>query len=154
MKRFRSKLDRILRVRAQQEQLARTEAARANSLFHAAEEALRTVREEHEQLMQDSSAVLSSQTDGACLQTLQAAGRLAESAVHRGESHLENFRQLMQKALDQYSHARAEQKIVEEVIHRERLQHRRDQHRTEESRLQEQSAQAYHRRQNREESQS
>ncbi|MCA9058228.1 MAG: hypothetical protein KDA85_07000 [Planctomycetaceae bacterium] len=147
MKRFTSKLDRILRVRAQQEQLARTEAARANSLHSAAEEALQAVRTEHEELMTESTAQMSGETDGATLQTLTTAGRLAEATIERGVLHVNHFQQLMQQALDAYAHARAEQKIVDELIHRERLVHRRTQHLIEESQLQEQTAQAFHRRQ-------
>jgi hypothetical protein len=51
----------------------------------------------------------------------------------------------LREALEHHKQARAELKIVEEVIHREQTEHRYEQLRLQEHQLQEQAAQAYFR---------
>lgn len=72
---------------------------------------------------------------------MEYGGQKLQSAKEALNTAEENLR----LALQQHSQARAELKIMEEVIHREQTEHRREQLKREEIQMQEQASQAYYR---------
>ena len=145
MKRFASRYERIRHLRAQQEDVCRAAAAARNTERAVAEERRNEIRQWLDTFHRNAARDLANGLSGGVLvsmtsmmdhgaQTLQAA----DAALKTAEEHL-------RLALLQHRHARAELKIMEEVIHREQAEHRREQLKREEVQMQEQASQAYYR---------
>lgn len=82
---------------------------------------------------------------GAMLNSLASQIEQAKQNLIIGNESLRKAEVKLQEALQEHKQARAELKIVEEMIQREHAEHRREQLRVEEHQLQEQAAQTFYR---------
>ena len=147
MKRFTSRYERIRHLRAQQEDVCRASAAARNSERALAEQRRDGVELWLNKVQRDATADMSGGLSGAVLISLTSLIERGRQNLHSADELLHQAEDRLRQALQHHTHARAELKIVEEVIHREHTEHRREQLRKEEHQLQEQAVQAYYRNQ-------
>ncbi len=147
MKRFSSRYEKIRRLRAQQEDICRAAAAARNAERNAAEQARDAKRRWLETIERTAATDMSAGLSGALLNSIASEIDRGKNELRVANDVLKAAEDKLREALEHHKHARAELKIVEEVIHRERTEHRHEQLRIQEHQLQEQAAQAYFRRQ-------
>ncbi len=147
MKRFTSRYERIRHLRAQQEDVCRASAAARNSERALAEQRRNGVELWLDKVQRDAATDMSEGLSGAVLISLTSLIERGRQNLHSADELLHQAEDRLRQALQHHTHARAELKVVEEVIHREYTEHRREQLRKEEHQLQEQTVQAYYRNQ-------
>ncbi len=127
--------------------MCRASAAARNSERATAEEQRSGIERWLDRIQREAAHDMNGGLSGAVLisvTSLIARGREDLTAADESVNHAEDRHR---EALREHALARAELKIVEEVIHREHTEHRREQLRKEEHQLQEQAVQAYFRNQ-------
>lgn len=145
MKRFVSRYEKIRRLRAQQEDVCRAAAAARNAERTECERRrdqgeLRLSRFEIE-----TATGMKSGVTGAILQSMATQIERAKHQIKLDNEALRLADDRLQNALQEFKAARAELKIVEEMIQRELTEHRKQQMRIEEHQLLEQAVQIYYR---------
>ena len=146
MKRFVSRYERIRRLRAQQEDVCRAAAAARNAERAECERrrdqsVLRLSRFETE-----TAAGMKLGVTGAVLQSMATQIEQAKHQIKLDNEALRKADERLDLALQEHKAARAELRIVEEMIHKELTDHRKEQLRIEENQLLEQAVQTYYRR--------
>ena len=147
MKRFTSRYERIRHLRAQQEDVCRASAAARNAERAIAEQQRNGIEQWLDGVQREAADDMSSGLSGAVLISLTSLMEQGQQTLHSADKSLHQAEDRLRQALQQHPSARAELKIVEEVIHREHTEHRREQLRQEEHQLQEQAVHAYYRNQ-------
>ncbi len=145
MKRFISRYERIRHLRAQAEDTCRAAAAARNSERAAAEAHRDAMRQWLDTIQRTAARDLANGMSGGVLIAMTSMMEHGEQQLLAASASLKNAEDNLRLALEHHSHARAELKIIEEVIHREHTEHRREQLRHEDIQIQEQASQAYHR---------
>jgi flagellar biosynthesis chaperone FliJ len=145
MKRFISRYERVRRLRAQQEDVCRAAAAACNAARALAEERRNEVRQWLDTIHQNAACDLAKGMSGGVLVSMTSMMEHGQQRLHDAGEALSTADENLRQALLQHSQARAELRIIEEVIHREQTAHRREQLKHEEIQIQEQASQAYHR---------
>ncbi len=145
MKRFTSRYERIRHLRAQQEDVCRAAAAACNAERAVAEERRNEVRLWLDTVYQNAARDLAKGMSGGVLVSMTSMMEHGQQKLHAADEALTTAEENLRLALLKHSQARAELKIMEEVIHREQTAHRREQLKHEEIQMQEQASQAYHR---------
>ena len=145
MKRFSSRYERIRHLRAQQEDVCRAAAAARNSERAVAEERRNAVRQWLDTVHRNAARDLANGMSGGVLVSMTSMLDHGAQTLRTADEALKTAEEHLSLALQQHRHARAELKIMEEVIHREQSEHRREQLKREEIQLQEQASQAYYR---------
>ena len=145
MKRFVSRYEKIRRLRAQQEDVCRATAAARNAERIEAERrrdeaALRLSRFETE-----TAAGMKLGITGSILQSMASQIERAKHQIKLDNEALRLADDRLEMALQEHKEARAERRIVEEMIHRELTEHRKEQMRIAENQLLEQAVQSYYR---------
>lgn len=145
MKRFISRFEKVRHLRAQQEDTCRAAAAARNAeraeIEMRRDEAIRKVNAAEDEAAKGMSPGLT----GAFLNSMASRIDHARQVVRQENELLQKAEERLQAALAEHKQARAELKIVEEVIQRERTEYRHDQLKAEDDQLQEQAAQTYYR---------
>lgn len=145
MKRFISRYERIRHLRAQQEDVCRAAAAARNAERAVAEERRNEVRQWLDAVHRNAARDLTNGMSGGVLLSMTSMMDHGEQTLQTADEALKTAEEQLKLALQQHRNARAELKIMEEVIHREQSEHRREQLKREEIQLQEQASQAYYR---------
>ncbi len=145
MKRFTSRYERIRHLRAQQEDVCRAAAAACNAERASAEEHRNQVRLWLDTVHRDAARDLAKGMSGGVLISMTSMMEHGAQTLQTADEALKTAEENLRFALQQHRQARAELKIMEEVIHREQTAHRRAQLKREEIQLQEQASQAYYR---------
>lgn len=145
MKRFISRFEKVRHLRAQQEDTCRAAAAARNAeravIEARRDEAIRQLNAAEDEAGKGMSLGLT----GAFLNSMASGIDQARQRLWQENESLQKAEALLQAALAEHKQARAELKIVEEVIQRERTEHRHEQLKAEDAQLQEQAAQTYYR---------
>ncbi len=145
MKRFSSRYEKIRHLRAQQEGSCRAAAAARNAERAAVEERRDAAELWLANVEQEAANGMSMGITGALLNSIASQIDQAKQQLKHANEVLRKAEVRLTQALQDFQQARAELKIVEEMIHREQTEHRREQSRVEEHQLQEQSAQTFYR---------
>ncbi len=145
MKRFISRYERIRHLRAQQEDACRAAAAACNAERTVAEEHRNAVRQWLNTVHRNAARDLANGLSGGVLVSMTSMMEYGGQKLQSAKEALNTAEENLRLALQQHSQARAELKIMEEVIHREQTEHRREQLKREEIQMQEQASQAYYR---------
>ena len=145
MKRFISRYERIRHLRAQQEDACRAAAAGCNAERTVAEEHRNAVRQWLNTVHRNAARDLANGLSGGVLVSMTSMMEYGGQKLQSAKEALNTAEENLRLALQQHSQARAELKIMEEVIHREQTEHRREQLKREEIQMQEQASQAYYR---------
>ncbi|MCA9027258.1 MAG: hypothetical protein KDA86_18765 [Planctomycetaceae bacterium] len=125
MKRFRSPLQRLLRVKEQAERLKQLGVARARTDVDAATSQLSIAEVAEQSHLRDLTVRLNQL--GASMTVLQSAGQYRERQVQAAEA-LERhalFQSLFEESLCEHREARQQREMVERVLTHQQEQHRR-----------------------------
>jgi flagellar export protein FliJ len=147
MKRFSSRYEKICHLRAQQEDVCRAAAAARNAERAAAEQYRDTVQTWLDSIEKSAASDLGGGLSGAMLNSMTSQISRGQEDLNSASQSLNRTEEKLHAALLEHKQARAELKIVEEVIHREHTEHQREQLRQQEHQMQEQASQAFHRKQ-------
>jgi flagellar export protein FliJ len=145
MKRFSSRYEKIRRLRAQQEDACRAAAAARNTERADAERSVNLAETWVQSVEVQSALSMNLGVTGAVLNSMASQIEKARQDLKAAQANLQKAEEALRQALETHKQARAELRIVEEMIHREHAEHRREQLRVEEHQLQEQAAQSYYR---------
>jgi flagellar biosynthesis chaperone FliJ len=145
MKRFSSRYERIRHLRSQQEDTCRAAAAACNAERMRAEQNRNEVHKWLDAIQRTAAQDIVTGLSGSVFITMTNMLQLGEQKLRTAADQLHAAEENLTLALQQHKAARAELKIIEEVIHREQTEHRRAQLKREEIQLQEQASQAYYR---------
>lgn len=145
MKRFVSRYEKIHYLRAQQEELCRAAAAARNAERASAETERDQAQDRLSIMEQEAATGMNLGMTGAVLVSVAAQIEQAKLKLGRANEALRLAEDRLRDALQEHKQARAELRIVEEVVHREHTEHRREQMRVEENQLLEQAVQTYYR---------
>ena len=147
MKRFISRYEKIRHLRAQQEDTCRAAAAARNTERMAAENNRNEIQIRLTECEKLVAREMSMGLSGALFQSVTSLIEKGKADLSKASEELRLAEGRLQEALVLHKQARAELKIVEEMIQRERSEHRRQQLKEQENQLQEQASQAYYREQ-------
>jgi hypothetical protein len=144
MKRFQSRYEKIRRFRAQQERVAKSEAAARNADLENA--AMRETQEIRllDQVSRSAALQFEAGVSGAMLSALLNAVSKQQHSVTDAGAHRRLAEETAALAMNLYTTARTELNTIADVIHREQQEHRLQQRKHEDVQLQEQASQAWH----------
>lgn len=145
MKRFVSRYEKIRHLRAQQEDVCRAAAAARNAERIAAERRRDEAELRLSRFETEAAAGMKLGITGSILQSIATQIERAKHQIKLDNEALRLADDRLDTALQEHKEARAELKIVEEMIHRELTEHRKKQMRIEENQLLEQAVQTYYR---------
>ena len=144
MKRFRSRMDSLTRLRQQTELLAKMRSAARQKEVSDADAVVETLRHSLSNHHQESRTCYESDLSGSMLEVLLARESRDRSRIldAMNQQHAAQLR--LHSAIAEHSQARSELKIVNQVTDREQQAHRRQQLLAEEHAQYEAAAQAFH----------
>jgi flagellar biosynthesis chaperone FliJ len=145
MKRFNSRYERIRHLRSQQEDACRAAAAARNAERAAAQQQCDDVQNWLEKIHRTAAQDMAKSLSGGVFVSMTSMMQHGEEKRQAAADELQTAEENLKLALQHHSAARAELKIIEEVIHREHTEHRRAELKREEVQMQEQASQAYYR---------
>jgi flagellar export protein FliJ len=145
MKRFISRFEKVRHLRAQQEDTCRAAAAARNAERAVVEMRRDAALRQLDAAEAEAGKGMSSGLTGAFLNSMASRIDQAKQLLRQENELLKKAEERLQAALAEHKQARAELKIVEEVIQRERTEHRHEQLKAEDDQLQEQAAQTFYR---------
>lgn len=145
MKRFNSRYERIRHLRSQQEDACRAAAAARNAERAAAQQRWDSVQQWLDTIHRKAARDMANSLSGGVFVSMTSMMQHGEDKLQAAADELRTAEENLKLALQQHKAARAELKIIEEVIHREQTEHRRTQLKREEVQLQEQASQACYR---------
>jgi flagellar biosynthesis chaperone FliJ len=146
MKRFKSKMDSLRRVREQTELLAKMTTAVRQQEVVQAEHAVEEQKRKLEQHFAHGRNSLEEGLQGSMLEAMLTHQQQALNSVQTARQDQVAATRSLQNAVDQHAQARADLKIVDKLIDRESQEHRRQQMLAEEHTQSETASQAFHRR--------
>jgi len=145
MKRFTSRYERIRHLRSQQEDACRAAAAARNTERAISQQKRDQVQQWLETIQKTAARDMANSLSGGVFVSMTSMMQHGEEKLQAASDELRISEENLKLALQQHSAARAELRIIEEVIHREHTEHRRAELRREEVQMQEQASQAYYR---------
>ncbi len=145
MKRFSSRFEKVRHLRAQQEDVCRAAAAARNAEREAIERRCHEIQKALNSAETLTAHDMNRGVTGALLHSMASEIEHLRHQISLANEALRKAEDRLNLALQEYKQARAELKIVEEVIHREHKEYRHEQLRIEEHQLQEQAVQTYYR---------
>ena len=146
MKRFRSRLQSLHRLRDQQEQLARARVARCRQRQAAAEQRTKEIRNALDATSLAMNSLFTQLPGAETLNGTRVLYRRQQNQLHAAQQDQLAAVADMEQALTDWHATRAELKAISNRIDRQRANHRRDAFLHEEHRQQETVAQASFRR--------
>lgn len=144
MKRFTSRYERIRHLRSQQEDACRAVAAARNTELAIAQQKRDQVQQWLETIQNTAARDMTNNLSGGVFVAMTSMMQHGEDKLQAASGELRTAEESLELALQQHTAARAELRIIEEVIHREHTEHRRAERRREEVQMQEQASQAYY----------
>ncbi len=125
MKRFRSRLDGLRRLKDQQEQMARTQLAACQRRQADIEQRLRLLNEQMDRISETAGRLLRGPAGAELMAGTLALHRQCQQQQDQLRTALEEARQAVDVARRPWHAARAEHRAVSGRIERQRQEHRR-----------------------------
>lgn len=144
MKKFQSRFEQLRRVRVQAEKLAQVEAARRNTERDQALATQDSCEQSLHNALKAASQHLQNPTSGILIAAMSSEFAVHEQNLAEAEFAVQRATERVREAMDAYTNARRELRIVEEMIHREQMEHKHTELLLEEQKQQEQASQQWH----------
>ena len=148
MKRFKSRIESLRRVREQTELLAKMSTAVRQKEKSDADQLVGSMREALSRHHHESRTLYDSGLTGSTLEIMLAREDQDRSNILAAMTQQKAAELRLQSAIAEHSRAQSELKIVNQLIDREKKVHRREQLLAEEHTQFEAAAQAFHKKQN------
>ncbi len=145
MKRFRSRLDSLYRLREQEEQLARTRFATCRQQQLQLEQQMAEIEHQLSVASSEANALISNQPGAETLNGTLTLFRRHQHQLQQTRAQYEQVSLTAKESLVKWHAVRAELKAISNRINNQRADHRRSQFLDEEHTQQETAAQAFFR---------